>query len=354
MGEGSFQVPAGQEGLQPVCDTTWPAPPVPAAAILVAIPVLNEADHIDACLASLLTGDPRLPHIRFVIADGGSTDGTRQRLDTLAAAHPNVTWIENPGRLQSAGINSIVRQFAAGHAILVRCDAHAVYPPGYVTRVADALAARGTDSLVVPMDARGTDCFQRANAWIVDTPVGSGGSAHRGGNRSGEVDHGHHAGFRLATFERLGGYDPTFSHNEDAEYDVRLGAAGGRIFLDAEIRLDYAPRRTARALARQYFNYGKGRARTVLKHRIRPRLRQIFPVLNLGALLGAIAIAPVLPLALVYPSAYAGALAASSVWMVLRHRSLCGLMSGPAAAVMHLAWATGFLVQCARQAASRR
>lgn len=361
MGEGSFDTQAAPEaahGPEPAAAqasgaSAWPSPTVPADAILVAIPVLNEADHIEACLTSLLQGDPRLKDVRFVVADGGSTDGTRARLDALARDHPNLSWIDNPGRLQSAGVNAVVRQFGTGRAILVRCDAHATYPPGYVTRVADALAARGTDSLVVPMDARGTGCFQRANAWIVDTPVGSGGSAHRGGTRSGEVDHGHHAGFRLASFERIGGYDPDFSHNEDAEYDVRLAASGGRIFLDASVRLDYAPRRTARSLARQYFNYGKGRARTVLKHRIRPRLRQLFPVLNLAALVGALAVAPVLPLALLYPSLYAGALAASSVWMVVRHRSLCGLMSGPAAGVMHLAWASGFLVQGLRHALAR-
>jgi len=321
-----------------------------AGEILVAIPTLNEARHIEVCLDSLMAGDERLAQIQFVVADGGSTDGTRDLLEALSARFPNVTWIDNPGRLQSAAINRVAEQFGGGRTILVRCDAHSIYPPAYVTSVADALKLRKVASLVVPMDAVGNGCFQKANAWIVDTPLGSGGSAHRGGRRSGYVDHGHHAGFDLGMFNRVGGYDETFSHNEDAEYDARVRAAGGAIFLDAAIRIQYLPRAGVRSLARQYANYGRGRARTLRKHGLKPRLRQLFPVVNLVAILAALVIAPFWWPALLYPLAYLGGLAAASAWMVVRHRSLCGLWSGPAAGTMHMAWAWGFL----RERLSRR
>ncbi len=314
-----------------------------ASEILVAIPTLNEARHIETCIASLMVGDERLSQVRFVVADGGSTDGTRKILDGLAARFPNVDWIDNPGRLQSAGINRVAEQFGDGLTILVRCDAHSIYPPGYVTAVADALKTRRVASLVVPMDAVGEGCFQKANAWIVDTPLGSGGSAHRGGTRSGYVDHGHHAGFDLAKFAEIGGYDEAFSHNEDAEYDARLRAAGGAIFLDAGIRIQYLPRAGVGSLARQYANYGRGRARTLRKHGLSPRLRQLFPVLNLCGIGLALLAAPFWWPALAYPLAYLCGLGLASLWMVVRHRSLCGLWAGVAAGTMHMAWAVGFL-----------
>jgi len=316
-----------------------------AAEILVAIPTLNEQAHIERCVASLMDGDPRLARVQFVVSDGGSTDATREILERLAARYANLSWIDNPGRLQSAAINRVVEQFGSVRTILVRCDAHSVYPEGYVTQVADAMKKLGVASLVVPMDAVGQGCFQRANAWVVDTPLGSGGSPHRGGKSSGYVDHGHHAGFDLSFYTAVGGYDETFSHNEDAEYDARVAAAGGKVYLDSSIRLQYYPRATIGGLARQYFNYGKGRARTLRKHRLRPKIRQLFPIASLLAVIGSVLVAPVLPLALVYPAIYFGGLMVASIWIALSKRSICGLGAGLAAATMHMAWAAGFLRQ---------
>ena len=321
--------------------------------VLIVVPALNEAEAIEPCIRSLLAGDPRLARADLVVADGGSRDATRRIVLRLAQEFPNIRLIDNPGRLQSAGINHAVRTCARpGHRVLLRADAHAIYPPGYAMRAADLLVAGAFASVVVPMDSRGTGCFQRAAAWIVDTPLGSGGSAHRGGRASGPVDHGHHAAMDLDWFRRVGGYDPGFSHNEDAELDHRLRLAGGRIWLAADLRLDYRMRPTARALARQYWNYGQGRARTVRKHGMRPRLRQIAPALNL--MLVALGLMLVLAglalgsraatlLGLVWPGLYLGVLGLASIGMALKHSCPCGLWAGPALAAMHLPWGAGFL-----------
>jgi len=319
---------------------------VPApASVVVAVPTLNEAENIRACLASLFA-DPWMASVPVVVADGGSTDATCEIVRALQRDHPGLQLMANPKRLQSAAINAVAAAAPETARVLVRCDAHAVYPPGYVRAVAQDLLARpDAASLVTPMDARGQGCFASAAAWVVDTPLGSGGAAHRGGTRSGWVDHGHHAGFRLDWFRKVGGYDESFTHNEDAEFDHRLGLAGGRIWLEAGIRLDYSMRRGPRALGRQYWNYGRGRARTVRKHRLRPRLRQLIPVINLVAQAGALALAPLVPLALLLPAAYLTALALVSLTGAARLGTACGLWAGPALLIMHTAWAAGFLVQ---------
>lgn len=315
--------------------------------ILVAVPALNEAAHLEQCLDSLIGGDSFMRAVRVVVVDGGSQDDTAALAAQLAQRYPALRLINNPQKLQSAAINAAVAVMAGpGHRILVRCDAHSIYPPGYVRAVAESLVTKPeAAALATPMDAAGTGCFQRAAAWIVDTPLGSGGSAHRGGRRSGWVDHGHHAGFKLDWFQHVGGYDESFSHNEDAELDHRLGLAGGKIWLDANIRLTYSMRATPVSLCRQYWNYGRGRARTVLKHRMRPRLRQMIPVINLLGLLAGLMLTPVLPAAALWPAAYTAALAAAALAAALQLRSLCGLWVGPALAIMHNAWGTGFLLQ---------
>ena len=86
------------------------------------------------------------------VADGGSTDRTRAIVQRLAAEFANLTLIDNPGRLQSAGINHAVTSCAGpGHRILLRADAHALYPPGYAMRAAELLVEKRAASVVVPM-----------------------------------------------------------------------------------------------------------------------------------------------------------------------------------------------------------
>ncbi|MEY8800919.1 glycosyltransferase family 2 protein [Leisingera sp. XS_AS12] len=315
--------------------------------ILVAIPALNEAAHLEQCLDSLIGNDNFMRDVRVVVADGGSQDGTAALAARLRQRYPALRLIDNPGKLQSAAINTAVASMASpGHRFLVRCDAHSIYPKGYVRAVTESLATRpDAAALATPMDATGTGCFQRAAAWIVDTPLGSGGSAHRGGRKSGWVDHGHHAGFRLDWFRQVGGYDESFSHNEDAELDHRLGLAGGRVWLDAQIRLTYSMRTTPGALCRQYWNYGRGRGRTILKHRMRLRLRQMIPVANLLGLLATLMLSPLFPAAALWPAAYATALACAAAVCALKLRSPCGLWAGPALAIIHNSWGAGFLVQ---------
>lgn len=315
--------------------------------ILVAIPTLNEAAHIETTLDTLMIDDPALARVRFVVADGGSADETRAIVARLAANRPNLTLIDNPERLQSAAVNRAVAEMGAGRSILVRVDAHALYPPRFTLDVAASLRAHEAASLAAPMDATGDGAFQRAVALITDTRLGAGGSAHRGGTISQWVDHGHHAGFDLDWFRRIGGYDATFSHNEDAEYDRRLTEAGGRIWLDASIRIGIYPRSTPRALFRQYWNYGRGRARTVTKHAMRPRLRQMIPVAHALALGLSAAAAGFTPAGLLYPALYACLCVGASLWAASRIGA-AGLWAGFALAAMHSAWGAGFLTQLAR------
>lgn len=311
-------------------------------SILVVIPTLNERATIEGVIGTLARDWPAQHRVRMVVADGGSHDGTVAQVQAMAASRPWLSVMPNPKRIQSAAVNLAAR--VAGHDadVLVRCDAHADYPEGFVRRLVETLRATGADAVVVPMDSAGNNCWQRAVARVSDTPLGSGGSAHRGGRTSGFIDHGHHAAFRMDSFRRAGGYDESFAHNEDAELDCRQRALGGRIYLDADIRLGYHPRSTPAGLAKQYFGYGRGRARTVRRHPGSMRLRQLAVPLHLVLTFGAVLLTPWVLWPLLWPALYLLALAGVSVSVARRHRSWCGILAGLAAAVMHTAWAFGF------------
>lgn len=326
--------------------TSKALPQLTPASILAVIPALNEERHIETCIRSLMAGDARLLQVPLIVADGGSTDGTVAIVERLKDEFPNLRLIHNPKRLQAAAINlAVASESLPGTRYVVRCDAHSIYPEGFILSVATSLQETGAASVVIPMDAVGDTCFERANAWIVDTPLGSGGSVHRGGRTSGYVDHGHHAGFDIDMYRKVGGYDETFSHNEDAEYDERVAQAGGKIYLDAGIRIRYIPRGSVHRLAKQYFNYGKGRARNVRKHGQRLKIRQALPVFALLASTGGIVAAPLFVPTLILPAGYMITLGLASITIAVSKRSPCGLLAGLISGTMHMSWAAGFLTE---------
>jgi succinoglycan biosynthesis protein ExoA len=317
--------------------------------ILVVIPTLNEAAHIEGVLTSLLAEFPPDARTQVVVADGGSTDATGLVVERVAAANPIVRLMHSPARIQSCAVNLAVRRFGKDADVLIRCDAHSIYPAGFCRRLLETLNCTEADAVVVPMDSIGVDGLQRAVAWVSNSPVGTGGAAHRAGRTSGFVDHGHHAAFRMDSFRRAGGYNETFSHNEDAEFDCRQRALGARVYLDAEIRVQYHPRSTFAGLWQQYFRYGVGRSRTVRRHPGSMRMRQLAVPVHLAVSVLAVAMLPWSSALLLWPATYVAALAATSVGMALRHRAWCGLLAGPAAGVMHTAWAVGFFSGLARR-----
>jgi succinoglycan biosynthesis protein ExoA len=306
---------------------------------LVVVPCLNEARHIEGVLSQIFS-DSQVGRMLVVVADGGSTDGTVEIVRRLAAARTDLVLLPNEKRLQSAAINLAVATHGAAMTWLARVDAHAEYPQDYVSRLIAVGEEMGADSVTTSMTARGETCFQAAAAAAQNSKLGTGGSAHRAGTRSAWVDHGHHALMRIEAFRSVGGYDETFSHNEDAELDLRLAAGGYRIWLTTEVAIDYFPRATAAALFRQYRNYGAGRARTVRLHRTPLKVRQMLPL----------AVAPAAGLALAAPLFWPLALPAL-VWVAvcLAYGATlgprCASLAGWPAMVMHFGWSLGFLRQ---------
>lgn len=315
------------------------------ATVLTVIPCLNEAAHIGPLIAGLLA-DP--VNTRIVVADGGSTDGTRAIVRGIAAKEPRVTLLDNPDRIQSAGINRAVARFGEGATWLARVDAHALYPPGYVAQLIATAEAAAADAVVVRMETHAPSGFARAVAAAQNSRLGTGGAAHRTSAQAGPVEHGHHALMRIALFTAAGGYCETMPCNEDAELDLRLLALGARIWLTPDLPVIYFPRGTPGALARQYWRYGAGRATTVRRHRRRLRLRQAVPLAVAPACALALAapLAPPVTLALALPAAGWALLCHGwGLALAARARRADVALSGSAAMIMHLAWSAGYWKQ---------
>jgi succinoglycan biosynthesis protein ExoA len=317
--------------------------PLPKGRCMVVIPCLNEVDHIGALIDQLLEPAERLD-MKIIIADGGSTDGTRATVRELAASQRRIMLLDNPRRLQSAGINLAIARYGDEADYFIRIDAHGGYPDDYCDRLLDEAVATGADSVVVSMATMGFGAFQKAAATAQNSKLGNGGSPHREGMPGHWTDHGHHALMRVEAFRKIGGYDESFSHNEDAELDLRLVDAGYRIWMTDKTVMTYYPRASAGALFRQYLNYGRGRARNVVKHRTPLRLRQALPLLVLPGVVGT-SLAFLSLSALAPAGLWVVACLGYGAWLAIRQRDLYGPLAGVSAMIMHLAWSTGFWIE---------
>lgn len=313
-----------------------------AGGAAVIIPTYNEAAHIGGLLEQLLRQNKDVVG-EILVADGRSQDGTRAIVERIAAANDRVRLVDNPDRLQSAGINRAAAAADPARGILVRMDAHSGYADDYVARLIETLQHRETESVVVRLRTVGRTCMEKAIAAVSNSVFGTGGAAHRIGGQSRLIDHGHHAAFQRAAFQDAGGYDVRFIANEDAEFDYRLRRNGGRIWLAADIEVDYFPRSTLKALARQYWRYGRGRAQNFLKHREKLKLRQLVAPLLVVMMVASAAIALAEPSVLVISALYVAGCCAAAMSLALRTRSACVLLAAPALWAMHLSWGAGFI-----------
>lgn len=310
--------------------------------VTIAMPCLNEERFIETCIRSVLAQDYPGDRLEVLIADGRSTDRTREILARLSAEDPRIRMIDNPAKIQAAGMNAMLRE--ARGEIIVRMDVHCEYAADYVRKCVEVLEKTGADNVGGAQRARATTLFQRALCAALDSPLGVGGAKYRSPDNEGFVDTVFLGAFRRRVFEQIGLYDPHAVTNEDAELNQRIIDAGGKVYLSREIVVHYHPRESFRALARQYFKYGRGRARTLLKHKKLLSLRPAIPFLMVSGattLLLTSAIQPFTPLAF---AAYALATGAEAVRIGAR----AGVTTIPIVwaifPVLHVSHGVGFAV----------
>jgi succinoglycan biosynthesis protein ExoA len=282
-----------------------------APTVTIAMPALNEEQYIEACIASVQAQDYPREAIEILVADGRSTDRTRDILARLAAADPRIKIIDNPERLQAAGLGHLVK--AARGDIIVRMDVHCEYAPDYVRKCVEVLERTGADNVGGAQRAKAKTVFQRALCAALDSPLGAGGAHYRSADSEGFVDTVFLGAFRRKVFETVGLWDPRAITNEDSELNQRILEAGGQIYLSREIVVHYFPRDSMRSLAKQYYRYGRGRARTLLKLGRFTNVRPVVPFFLVIGEATLLALPPLWPVASAIAATYVLATGAEAV-----------------------------------------
>lgn len=323
-----------------------PAAPLPRVTVLV--PCRNEVRHIGPCLDSLLGGDFPADALEILVVDGMSDDGTRDIVADYARRHPAVRLVDNPRRITPTALNTGIR--AARGGILVRADAHVDYPPTYVRRLVEALEDSGADNVgaVLATTPANGGPLARAIAVAMAHPFGVGNSYFRiGVTEPRWVDTIAFFCCRRETFDRVGMFDEELLRAQDAEFNARLIARGGRILLIPDVVARYYARETFGQVARMFYQYGYFKPLMARKVGRVMTVRQIVPAGFVASLAAATLAGFVFPPAWVAGAGILGAYAAVALAMAARASRSLGVRGALALAavfpVLHVSYGLGFL-----------
>ncbi|QYK50836.1 MAG: glycosyltransferase family 2 protein [Anaerolineales bacterium] len=330
-------------------------------SVSIIVPCFNEEATIGGLLEAILAQTYPAAQMEVVIADGMSTDGTRQRVAAFSQQHPQlaVRVVDNPARSIPHGLNLAIA--AAQGSTLLRLDAHSSPHPEYVARSLQALDEdKGWNVGGVWEIRPGQDTWlARAIAAAAAHPFGVGDARYRYTTQAGAVDTVPFGAFRRSLIERIGAFDESLQTNEDYEFNTRIRQAGGAVWLDPAIRSVYYARPTLGALARQYWRYGYWKLRMLRRYPKTLRPRQAIPPLFVLALLSLGG------LSLLWPPAawllgggvvsYALLLLAAALHKAIELRQPSLLLGMPLAMMtMHLSWGAAFLWSLLSSGAPRK
>jgi len=304
----------------------------------------NERRYIERCLQSIAAQDYPRERFEVIVVDGGSTDGSRELANSMAATLPNLRLVDNRGKHTSRGLN-IGLAYARGE-VIARVDAHASVATDFLTESVAALQRTNADAVGGPIETLGEGASGEVIALAVSSPFGVGNAVFRYSQREQWTDTVAFPAYRRDVFDRIGPF-AEIDGGEDDDFHLRLVDAGGRLLLTPKIRSTYYARRSLPELIRQYFGYGQAKSVVLIRHPKRTRLRQLVPSAFVLALIASIVLALfggvfVLPLALVGGSYLTVLLGASIV--VARKNGWKHLLRLPFAfGCMHVAYGFGFL-----------
>lgn len=228
---------------------------VPADVTLI-IPTLNEENHIERCINSLINQSYPFEKTKVLVVDGGSSDNTKNILDKLTSKYKNIRYLCNTKRIQSVAFNIGVENSSS--PFVIRLDAHAVYNKDYIKYIIEGLQDKtyGNVGGRWEMMSQSKTIIGESNAIINQMRFAIGGADFRVNDERKEVETVPFGGFRRDVIEEIGEMNPNLPRGEDNEYNRRILDRGYKILFDPRIVATYYARPDLNSMLKQMYSNG--------------------------------------------------------------------------------------------------
>jgi GT2 family glycosyltransferase len=173
------------------------------------------------------------------------------------------------------------------------------------------------------------------------SPLGVGASRFHTGGEAGVVDTVYLGAFRREALLAIGGFDERFTRAQDWELNFRLRENGGVIYFDPRLHVTYRPRSTVKALAKQYFEYGRWRRVVSRKHSGTINYRYLAPPFALVGFVSSVIAGFIAPALFIPAAIYSLFVLLASVKIASSIREYFLLLA--VIPTMHFAWGAGFI-----------
>jgi glycosyltransferase involved in cell wall biosynthesis len=317
--------------------------------ISLIIPCFNEENTIEKLLEAIRAQTMPLGSLEVIIADGLSTDNTRQIIAEYTKNHTDlkITVIDNDKKVIPAGLNKAIKT-AKGNIIL-RMDAHAYPAPDYIEKSVAALSAGLGDNVGGVIDIRPPKDSWMARSISLATahPLGVGDAKYRWATKASLVDTVAFGCYYRNIVEKAGYYNESLAANEDYEFNARLRKMGLKIWVDPAIRAVYFSRPDLKSLAKQYYSYGFWKVRMLRMFPDTIRWRQALPPLFVSGILMLLLLSIIwFPAIWFFITAfllYLLILAVGALKLAFNQKEAALFIGIPLAIMtMHFSWGTGF------------